>query len=139
MSMNDLFDIPFLKLLSVITAFVFATAFIPFIGAVFLVLLPMILFFNGTVNGYFKTAVAFLISFLLLFSLSALLRMDLPTVAVFTMGMTGLLVAQITARNGSIEKIILYPSLFIVAAICVYFIYGGSVLSVSPWQWWKNM
>jgi len=128
------FDIPFLKLLSVITAFVFATAFIPFIGAVFLVLLPMILFFNGTVNGYFKTAVAFLISFLLLFSLSALLRMDLPTVAVFTMGMTGLLVAQITARNGSIEKIILYPSLFIVAAICVYFIYGGSVLSVSPWQ-----
>jgi len=35
------FDIPFLKLLSVITAFVFATAFIPFIGAVFLVLLPI--------------------------------------------------------------------------------------------------
>jgi uncharacterized protein YybS (DUF2232 family) len=50
------------------------------------------------------------------------------------MGMAGLLIAQIVAQNGSIEKIIIYPALFIIAAICFYFIYGGFMLSVNPWQ-----
>lgn len=127
-------NISFLKLLFVVAAFVFATAFVPFIGSVFLVLLPMVLFFNGTVNGHFKTTITFLISFLMLFFLSALLHRDLPVVAIFTMGMAGLLIAQITLKNGSVEKIIIYPSLFIIAAICVFFIYGGSVLSINPWQ-----
>lgn len=128
------FNIPFLKLLFFVSAFIFATAFIPVIGSVALILLPVILFFNGIVNGKVKTNAAFLISFLILFFLSALLQQNLPTVAIFTMGMAGLLIAQIAARNGSIEKTVIYPSIFIIAAICIYFIYGGSVLSINPWQ-----
>lgn len=127
-------NIPFLKLLFFVAAFVFAIAFIPFIGSVALVLLPVILFFNGIVNGKVKTSAAFLISFLLLFFLSALLQRNLPAVAIFTMGMAGLLIAQVAARNGSIEKTVIYPSIFIIAAICIYFVYGGSVLSINPWQ-----
>jgi len=50
------------------------------------------------------------------------------------MGMAGLLIAQIAAQNGSVEKIIIYPAIFIIASICFYFIYSGFVLSVSPWQ-----
>jgi Predicted membrane protein len=49
------------------------------------------------------------------------------------MGMAGLFIAQIAAQNGSVEKIIIYPALFIIAAICFYFIYGGFALSVNPW------
>ena len=64
------FNIPFLKLLFVVVAFVFAIAFIPVIGSVALILLPVILFFNGIVNGKVKTNAAFLISFLLIFSIS---------------------------------------------------------------------
>jgi len=125
---------PFLKLLLIISSFIFAIAFIPVIGSIFLILLPMILFFNGTVNGRIKTSAAFLISFSLLFFLSTLLDLDLPTIAIFTMGMAGLLIAQITAQNGSVEKIIIYPALFIISAICFYFIYGGLAISVNPWQ-----
>ena len=125
---------PFLKLLLIISSFVFATVFIPVIGSIFLLLLPMILFFNGTVNDRIKTATAFLISFSLLFILSMLLHLNLPTIAIFTMGMAGLLIAQIAAQNVSVEKIIIYPALFIIAAICFYFIYGGFALSVNPWQ-----
>jgi uncharacterized protein YybS (DUF2232 family) len=58
----------------------------------------------------------------------------LPTIAIFAMGIAGLLIAQIAAQNGSVEKIIIYPALFIIAAICFYFIYGGFALSVNPWQ-----
>jgi uncharacterized protein YybS (DUF2232 family) len=94
----------------------------------------MILFLNGTVNDRIKTAAAFLISFSLLFFLSILFHLNLPTIAIFTMGMAGLLIAQIAAQNGSVEKIIIYPALFIIAAICFYFIYGGFMLSASPWQ-----
>jgi uncharacterized protein YybS (DUF2232 family) len=50
------------------------------------------------------------------------------------MGMAGLFIARIAAKNGSVEKIIIYPALFIIAAICFYFVYGGFVLSVNPWQ-----
>ena len=125
---------PFLKLLLIISSFVFAIAFIPVIGSICLLLLPMILFFNGSVNDKTKTAAAFLIPLSLLFILSTLLHLNLPTIAIFTMGMAGLLIAQIAAQNGSIEKIIIYPALFIVAAICFYFIYAGFALSVNPWQ-----
>jgi uncharacterized protein YybS (DUF2232 family) len=50
------------------------------------------------------------------------------------MGIAGLFIAQIAAQNGSVEKIIIYPALFIIAAICFYFIYGGFALFVNPWQ-----
>ena len=125
---------PFLKLLLIISSFVFATAFIPVIGSICLVILPMILFLNGTVNDRIKTAIAFFIPFSLLFFLSTLLHLNLPTIAIFTMGMAGLFIARIAAKNGSVEKIIIYPALFIIAAICFYFVYGGFVLSVNPWQ-----
>jgi len=125
---------PFLKLLLIISSFVFATAFIPVIGSICLVFLPMILFLNGTVNDRIKTAIAFFIPFSLLFFLSTLLHLNLPTIAIFTMGVTGLFIAQIAAQNGSVEKIIIYPAIFIIASICFYFIYSGFVLSVSPWQ-----
>jgi uncharacterized protein YybS (DUF2232 family) len=125
---------PFLKLLLIISSFVFATAFIPVIGSICLVFLPMILFLNGTVNDRIKTAIAFFIPFSLLFFLSTLLHLNLPTIAIFTMGMAGLLIAQIAAQNGSVEKIIIYPALFIIAAICFYFVYGGFALSVNTWQ-----
>ena len=124
---------PFLKLLLIISFFVFTTAFIPVIGSICFLLLPMILFLNGTVNDKTKTAAAFLISFLLIFSLSMLLHINVPSIAIFTMGISGLFIAQIMAQNGSVEKIIIYPALFIVAAICSYFIYGGFALSVNPW------
>jgi uncharacterized protein YybS (DUF2232 family) len=94
----------------------------------------MILFLNGTVNDKTKTAAAFLIPFSLLLLLSTLLHLNLPTIAIFTMGVAGLFIAQIAAQNGSVEKIIIYPALFIIASICFYFIYGGFVLSVNPWQ-----
>ena len=125
---------PFLKLLLIISSFIFATAFIPVIGSICLLILPMILFFNGTVNDRTKATAAFLIPFSLLFFLSTLFHLNLPTITIFTMGMAGLLIAQIAAKNGSVEKIIIYPALFIIAAICFYFIYGGFALSVNPWQ-----
>jgi len=125
---------PFLKLLLIISSFVFATAFIPVIGSICLVFLPMILFLNGSINDRIKTTIAFFIPFSLLFFLSTLLHLNLPTIAIFTMGMAGLFIAQIAAKNESVEKIIIYPALFIIASICFYFIYSGLVLSVNPWQ-----
>jgi len=94
----------------------------------------MILFFYGTINGRNKTAAAFLIAFSVLFVLSTFLHLNLPTIAIFSVGIAGLFIARIAAQNGSVEKIIIYPALFIIAAICFYFIYGGFALSVNPWQ-----
>ena len=125
---------PFLKLLLVISCFIFATFFIPVIGSLLLLVLPVILFFNGIVNGTNKTAAAFLISFSLLLFPAMFLGLNVPVIAVFTMGVAGLFMAQCAIRNVSVEKTIVYPAIFIVAVICFYFIYDGFVLSADPWM-----
>lgn len=124
---------PFLKLLLVISCFIFATFFIPVIGSLFLLVLPLILFFNGIVNGTNKTAAAFLISFSLLLFPAMFLGLNVPAIAVFAMGVAGLFMAQCAIQNVSVEKTIVYPAIFIVAVICFYFIYDGFVLSADPW------
>ena len=124
---------PFLKLLLVISCFIFATFFIPVIGSLFLLVLPMILFFNGIVSGTNKTASAFLISFSLLLFPAMFLGLNVPVIAVFTMGVAGLFMTQCAIHNVSVEKTIVYPAIFIITVICFYFIYDGFVLSADPW------
>jgi uncharacterized protein YybS (DUF2232 family) len=125
---------PFLKFLPVISLFVFAAFFIPLAGSFFLFLLPMILFVSGAVHGLIKTATTFLISFLLALILAVLFHLNVPAIAVFAIGVAGLMITGSAARNFSIEKTIIYPSLFIIAAVCCYFIYTGYLLGTDPWQ-----
>ena len=126
----------FSKLLPVI--FIFAAVFVPLIGPLFLFLLPVILFLNGSINGSIKTSAVFLVSFSLLLILAIILRLDVPAIAVFTMGVAGILMSQIAAKNYSVEKAIIYPALFIMGAVCFYFIYDAVALGASPWQIVKN-
>jgi len=41
--------------------------------------------------------------------------------AVFYHGMSGIFMAQMTAKNYSVEKTIIYPALFIIGAVCFLF------------------
>jgi uncharacterized protein YybS (DUF2232 family) len=124
----------FVKQLLIITFFVFSTAFIPFLGSFCLILFPMVLFVLSTINGEIKTATAFFISSLLLLILSLLLHQANPLLPIVTMGLSGLLIARLTTQNKSAEKVIAYPALLIIAAICFYFIYSSFEQSVHPWQ-----
>jgi len=94
----------------------------------------MILFVLGTINGEIKTATAFFISCLLLSILSLSFLQGNPLLPIVTMGLSGLLIARITTRNKSAEKVIAYPALLIIAAICFFFIYSSFEQSVHPWQ-----
>jgi uncharacterized protein YybS (DUF2232 family) len=94
----------------------------------------MILFTLSIINGEFKTATAFFISCLLLFVLFLLLNQGNPLLPIVTMGLTGLLIARLATLNKSVEKVIAYPALLIIAAICFYFIYSAFTQSIHPWQ-----
>ncbi|MCE5211257.1 MAG: YybS family protein [Deltaproteobacteria bacterium] len=131
-------DNPFSKFLPFVFLFVFAAVFVPFIGPFFLFLLPMILFLNGTVNGTVKTAAFFLVSFAILLILAVLLKLNVPAVAVFVMGVAGLLMTMIAAKNYSIEKTIIYPALLLMGAVCFYFIYDAVLQGGNPWLLVKN-
>lgn len=124
---------PFLKLLLIISFFIFTTFFIPVAGSIILIFLPMVLFVNGIVYGTNKTATTFLISYSLLLFLAIFLRLDVPFIAVFTVGAAGIFIAQSVSRNVSVEKTIIYPAFFIVAAICFFFIYDAYILNTDPW------
>ncbi len=131
-------DNPLSKLLPAIFIFVFAAVFVPLVGPLFLFLLPMILFLNGAVNGTVKTSAMFFFSFSMLLVLSVILSLDVPVIAVFTMGMAGIFIAQFAGKNFSAEKTIIYPALFIIGAVCFYFGYDAVALGADPWQLVKN-
>jgi uncharacterized protein YybS (DUF2232 family) len=94
----------------------------------------MIIFVLGTINGEIKTATAFFISCLLLLTLSLLLHQGNPFLPIVTLGLSGLFIARIATRNKSAEKVIAYPALLIIAAVCFYFIYSSFEQSIHPWQ-----
>ena len=98
----------------------------------------MIAFVNGATNGIFKTALCLLFSLAVLMLLSVGLNLDVPAVAVFTMGMAGLIMAHMAAENYSIEKIVMGPALLIFGAIGFYFVYDAVGLGVNPWLLVKN-
>lgn len=128
----------FFSSLSAVFLFVFAGAFVPLFGLVFLFLLPMIAFVNGAINGVFKTALCLLLSLAVLMLLSVGLNLDVPAVALFSMGTAGLLIAHMAVKNYSIEKTVMGPALFILGSICFYFVYDAAVLGANPWQLVKN-
>ena len=123
-----------IKQLLIIIFFVFSAALIPFVGSFCLILLPMIIFSLAAINGEFKTATAFFISCLLIFILFLLMQQSNPLFPIATMGLTGLLIRRLSILNKSVEKVIAYPALMIIAAICFYFIYSGFTQSMHPWQ-----
>ena len=131
-------DNPFSKLLPVIFLFVFAAVFIPAFGSVFLFLLPTILFLNGTVNGANRTLFIFLITFSILVCITVLFKLDIPVMAVFTIGAAAIFMTKMAVRNYSIEKTIIGPALVIIGAISFYFISDALALQVNPWQLVKN-
>lgn len=125
---------PFFRMLLIISFFVLAAAFVPAVGFVFLIFLPLLTFFYGAVSGKVKTAAAFLIPVLLILLFSHLLQFNAPYLVILIMGIVGLAIAAVALKNRSVEKTIMYPSLTIIGAICAYFIYSGLELSVNPWH-----
>ena len=125
---------PFLRILLIISFFVAAAVFVPIFGFIFLLFLPMILFFYSVSKGMVKAAGAFLISLLPLFLLSHFFQLDTYYPAILTMGIAGVLITALVSKNLSPEKTVIYTSLFIITSLCAYFLYGGYSQNINPWH-----
>jgi len=125
---------PFLRILLIISFFVSAAVFVPIFGFIFLLFLPMILFFYSVSKGLVKSAGALLISLLPLFLLSYFFQFDTPYPAILMMGITGVLITALVFKKLSAEKTVIYTSLFIITSICAYFLYGGYSQNINPWH-----
>ncbi len=125
---------PFLRILLIIFFSVAAAAFVPIFGSIFLLFLPLLLFFCGVSKGMVKSSGALLISLLPLFLLSHFFQFDTLYLAILTTGIAGILIAALVFKNVSIEKTVLYTSLFIITSICAYFVYGGYSQNINPWH-----
>jgi uncharacterized protein YybS (DUF2232 family) len=113
----------------------FSTAsLIPFIGMVFLMTLPLVLFVLCILNDQTKTLVAFLTALLAIMILLSFMQAVLPVFALASMGLAGIIMAQTTRKNYPIDLVILFPSFAVLAAVAFYFVYGAMQLSISPLQ-----
>ena len=125
----------FFRMLLILTLFVFTVGFVPAVGSLLIIFLPSLTFFYGAVAGKAKTTAAYLIPVLFIFLISYSLHLKTPYVVILVMGVVGLTIAAaVTLKNSSIEKILVYPALIIIGAICAFFIYSGYQLSVNPWK-----
>ncbi len=127
-------DNHFLRMLLILSFFVLVAAFIPAVGFIFLIFIPLLTLFYSAVAGIVKTAAAFLIPVLLIFISSYLLQLNTPYLVILIMGIIGLTISEIALKNSSVEKTVIYPALIIIAAICAFFIYSGFELAVNPWK-----
>ena len=125
---------PFLRILLIISFFVSAAVFVPIFGFIFLLFLPMILFFYSVSKGMVKSAGALLISLMPLFLLSHFFQFDTSYLAILTMGIAGILIAELVFKKLSAEKTVIYVSLFIITSICAYFLYGAYSQNINPWH-----
>ena len=125
---------PFSRILLIISFFVFAAAFVPVVGLVFLIFLPLLTLFYSVAAGKTKTTIAFLIPVLPVFLISHLWQLNTPYLMILTMGVAGMAGAAIAAKNGSVEKIVIYPALIMIGTVCAYFLYAGAALSINPWH-----
>lgn len=117
-----------------IVTFYLAASLVPFVGLVFLLTLPLVLFILCVLNDPMKTMTAFFIGFCILLIALSLMQTILPVFALAAMGLAGILMARMVRKKHSIELVILVPSLVILGAIVLYFVYGGIQLAISPWQ-----
>ena len=124
---------PFLKLLLIITFFS-AASLIPFIGLLFLMTLPLVLFVLYLLNDPTKTLLAFLVVLCAMAILLTSIHAVIPVLAVAAMGLAGMVMARTAQKNYSIEIITIMPSLIILGTIAVYVFYSASQLSISPGQ-----
>jgi uncharacterized protein YybS (DUF2232 family) len=123
----------FLPLLLIVTFFL-AAALIPFIGVLFLTTLPLVLFVLCMLNDQKKIIAAFLVGLCVILILLSFMNTFLPVFALASLGLAGILMAQMVRRNYSINRMISFPSFVILGAMVLYFIYGSIDLSMSPWQ-----
>ena len=124
---------PFFKLLLIITFFS-AASLIPFIGLLFLMTLPMVLFILYLLNDQTKTLLAFLVVLCAMAIVLSSIHSIIPVFALTVMGLAGMVMARTTQKNYSIEIITILPSLILLGAIGFYVFYSASQLSISPIQ-----
>ncbi len=125
----------FFRMLLILTFFVFTVGFVPAVGSLLIIFLPMLTFVYGAVAGKAKTTAAFLIPVLFIFFVSYSSHLKTPYLVILIMGVVGLAIAAtVTLKKSSIEKILIFPALIIIGAICGFFIYSGYQLSVNPWK-----
>jgi uncharacterized protein YybS (DUF2232 family) len=124
---------PFIKLLLIITFFS-AASLIPFIGLLFLITLPMVLFVLCLLNDPAKTLFAFLVVLCAMAILLSSIHDVIPVFAMAAMGLAGMVMARTAQKNYSIEIITILPSLILLGAITFYVFYSASQLSISPGQ-----
>ncbi len=124
----------FLRLLAIITLF-FAAALTSYIGFLFLVSLPLVVFVLCILHGQKNVAIVFLAALgIMSVMLFFLMKTLLPLPALASFGLAGMAMAWTAKKNYTAETIILLPSLIILGAIVFYLIYGGMQLSMSPRQ-----
>jgi uncharacterized protein YybS (DUF2232 family) len=111
-----------------------AAALIPFVGVIFLVMLPQVMFVLCLQNDQRKTVTAFLIPLIAFFMILALMKAIMPALALGAMGLAGWAMARSVREQYTLETLVLLPSFILLGVLTFYFIFGGIQLSISPWQ-----
>ncbi len=124
---------PFFRLFMIITFFLTASL-IPFIGLLFILTLPVLIYTECFLNEPGRTLIALLAGLCVVLIFLSFMHTVLPLFPLIAMGVAGMLIAWTARRNYSTEIVVLLPSILILCAIALYFVLGGMHLSLTPWQ-----
>jgi uncharacterized protein YybS (DUF2232 family) len=123
----------FFRMFLIITLFL-AASLIPFLGLLFILTLPLLLYANSFLNEPGRTLIAFLAGLCVVLIFLSFMHTVLPLFPLMAMGLAGLLMARVARKNFPVEIVLLVPFLLVLVSVALYFVLGGLYLSLSPWQ-----
>jgi uncharacterized protein YybS (DUF2232 family) len=124
-----------LKLLLIFSLFLSA-ALIPVIGFFFLCTLPQLVLVVTFLNNPKTALTALTFPLVVICIILVGLQFTLPALTIAVMGLAGIVMttAARKSKNDAIEPVVLLPSLVILAAVTLYFIFAAHERSITPWQ-----
>jgi uncharacterized protein YybS (DUF2232 family) len=128
------FNDRFFKELAVSSLAFFIAALAPFVGAVVLVFVPLVIHYyhskNGRATGLTMIVLSLLIVFISMNAINAYYNLPL----IIILALSGVFMAEILKRNYSIEKTLCFSvaSIFIMGTLVL--LYQGFRLGVAPWN-----
>lgn len=119
--------------LTVILFFFFAATLIPYVGMIFIITLPMLLFTLCVMNSPKNVLIASLVALGIFLNLLLFFTNNaLPAPAIAAAAFSGIVLSFIAQKNYSVETIIIAPALILLGAMAVYLLFGAMQAQVSP-------
>jgi len=113
------------RLFFICTIIIAASTFVTLLGSIFVIFLPLILFYHHISTGFLKACCVFLVSLIIFFPLGIFFQLTIPYPEILTLGLSGTVMAAIVRKGGSFQKTVSLTSFIVLSLVGAFLLYSA--------------